>query len=119
MAGGQDVQVIFTPHLVPMDRGILTHRLFAPRAASARSKCWKSLRRVLRQAAVRRASSDRLPGTKDVSGTNYCDITARVVRGRVMTISCLDNLIKGRVGASRAEFQFDVRTHAETTGAVS
>ena len=32
--------------------------------------------------------TDRLPATKDVAYTNFCDITARIVRGRVMTISC-------------------------------
>jgi N-acetyl-gamma-glutamyl-phosphate reductase len=38
---------------------------------------------------------DHLPGTKDTSGTNFCHITARIVRDHVITISCLDNLIKG------------------------
>ncbi len=37
-------------------------------------------------------------------GTNFCDITARVVRGRVLTISCLDNLIKGAAGAAVQNF---------------
>jgi N-acetyl-gamma-glutamyl-phosphate reductase len=45
-----------------------------------------------------------LPGTKDSSGSNFCDITARVVRGRVLTISCLDNLIKGAAGAAVQNF---------------
>ena len=43
---------------------------------------------------------DHLPGTKDSVGSNFCDITARVVRDRVVTISCLDNLIKGAAGAA-------------------
>ena len=47
---------------------------------------------------------DHLPGTKDSPGTNFCDITARVVRGRVLTISCLDNLIKGASGAAVQNF---------------
>ena len=47
---------------------------------------------------------DHLPGTKDTSGTNFCDITVRLVRGRVMTISCLDNLIKGASGAAVQNF---------------
>ena len=41
--------------------------------------------------------------------TNFCDITASIVRGRVLTISCLDNLIKGAFRRGGAEFQFDVR----------
>ena len=47
---------------------------------------------------------DHLPGTKDSMGTNFCDITVRIVRGRVMTISCLDNLIKGAAGAAVQNF---------------
>ncbi len=43
---------------------------------------------------------DHLPGTKDTTDSNFCDITARLVRGRVITISCLDNLIKGASGAA-------------------
>ena len=47
---------------------------------------------------------DHLPGTKDTMGTNFCDITARVVRGRIIVISCLDNLIKGASGAAVQNF---------------
>ena len=47
---------------------------------------------------------DGLPTTKDVTGTNYCDVTARVVRGRVVTISVIDNLIKGAAGAAVQNF---------------
>jgi N-acetyl-gamma-glutamyl-phosphate reductase len=47
---------------------------------------------------------DHLPGTKDVSGSNFCHITARVVCGRVITISCIDNLIKGASGAAVQNF---------------
>ena len=47
---------------------------------------------------------EHLPGTKDCAMTNYCDITARLVRGRVMTISCIDNLIKGASGAAVQNF---------------
>ena len=36
--------------------------------------------------------------------TNFCDITARIVRGRILTFSCLDNLIKGASGAAVQNF---------------
>ena len=57
---------------------------------------------------------DHLPATKDVSGTNFCDITARVVRDRVITISCIDNLIKGASGAAVQNFNW-MYNFAETT----
>ena len=47
---------------------------------------------------------DHLPGTKDTRDSNFCDVTVRVVRGRVITISCLDNLIKGASGAAVQNF---------------
>ena len=57
---------------------------------------------------------DHFPGTKDSLGTNFCDITARVVRGRVLTFSCLDNLIKGASGAAVQNFNL-MYGYPETT----
>jgi N-acetyl-gamma-glutamyl-phosphate reductase len=39
-----------------------------------------------------------------VSGTNFCDITVRSVRGRVVVISAIDNLVKGASGAAVQNF---------------
>ena len=47
---------------------------------------------------------DNLPRTKDVSYTIYCDITARVVRGKVLVFGALDNLIKGASGVAVQNF---------------
>ena len=47
---------------------------------------------------------DHLPATKDVSGTNYCHIAARMVQGRIVLISVIDNLIKGASGAAAQNF---------------
>ena len=41
-----------------------------------------------------------LPATKDSAYTNFCDITVRVVRGRILVLACLDNLIKGAAGVA-------------------
>ena len=105
--------------LVPMDRGILIDRLLACRRGERdrRSSCSTTFREFYADEPFVRVV-DHLPGTKDSTGTNFCDVTARVVRGRVITISCLDNLIKGAVGRRRAEFQFDVRLPGDD-GAVS
>ena len=48
--------------------------------------------------------SENLPTTKQVSGTNFCDITVREVRGRIIVISAIDNLIKGASGAAVQNF---------------
>jgi N-acetyl-gamma-glutamyl-phosphate reductase len=44
--------------------------------------------------------SEHLPSTKHTMGTNFCDISARIVGDYVITISCIDNLIKGASGAA-------------------
>jgi N-acetyl-gamma-glutamyl-phosphate reductase len=98
-ATGQAVETIFTPHLVPMDRGILTVSYSRPTGALKAEEVLAKLREFYAgQPFVQIV--EHLPATKDVSGTNYCHITARVVRGRVLLISVIDNLIKGASGAA-------------------
>ncbi len=102
-ASGHDVRVLFTPHLVPMDRGILTTAYSRPRGRVTTDAALEALRDFYRGEPFVRVV-DGLPGTKDSSHTNFCDITARVVREHVITISCLDNLIKGASGAAAQNF---------------
>lgn len=102
-AGGEPVSVIFTPHLIPMDRGILTTTYSRLRGQVSEERLLDMLRGFYQDEPFVRVV-DHLPGTKDSSGTNYCDLTVRVVRGRVLTISCLDNLIKGASGAAVQNF---------------
>ena len=95
--------MIFTPQLMPMDRGILTTAYARPTAPTSEEKFMQTLDEFYADEPFVRVV-EHLPGTKDCAGTNYCDITARVVRGRVMTISCIDNLIKGASGAAVQNF---------------
>ncbi len=100
---GAETQVIFTPHLVPMDRGILTTAYATPTKNLDAAAVLDVLRKVYAKEPFVRIV-DALPATKDVVGTNYCDITARVVRGRVVIVSVIDNLIKGAAGAAVQNF---------------
>lgn len=102
-ATGQTVNVIFTPHLIPMDRGILTTAYAKPAREAPEAELLQTLRDFYRDAPFVRVK-ETLPATKDVSGTNFCDITVRRVRQRVITISCIDNLIKGASGAAVQNF---------------
>ena len=45
-------------------------------------------------------SSGTFPRPKDSAFTNFCDITVRVVRGRILVLACLDNLVKGAAGVA-------------------
>ena len=96
---GSKVDLIFTPHLVPMDRGILT-TAYAQRAGS---QTQDQLLGILKEAYADhpfvRVSED-LPATKHTAYTNYCDLSLRLVGDRVVVVSCIDNLIKGASGAA-------------------
>jgi N-acetyl-gamma-glutamyl-phosphate reductase len=112
-ASGKSVEVIFTPHLVPMDRGILSTTYSQPTKEVTEEQVLDTIRKFYANEPFVRVVN-HLPGTKDCTGTNFCDITARVVRGRVLTISCLDNLIKGASGAAVQNFNL-MYGFAETT----
>jgi len=98
-SSGQSVSVVFTPHLVPMDRGILATSYSQPAREISEPELLEAMRQCYRDEPFVRIV-EHLPGTKDTLGTNFCDMTARLVRGKVITISCLDNLIKGASGAA-------------------
>ena len=112
-AAGSPVEVIFTPHLVPMDRGILTTTYSQPKSDVSEEQVLQTIRDFYADEPFVRVV-DHLPATKDAMGTNFCDITARVVRGRVLTVSCIDNLIKGASGAAVQNFNL-MYGYPETT----
>lgn len=112
------VQVLFTPHLVPMDRGILATIYAEPTDANVTEL---SLMNTLRDYYVGKPFVrviDHLPSTKYVSGTNYCDITVRLVRGRLVILAALDNLIKGAAGVAVQNLNL-MSGFAETEGLIS
>jgi N-acetyl-gamma-glutamyl-phosphate reductase len=47
---------------------------------------------------------DGLPATKDSAFTNFYDVTLRVVRGKILIVACLDNLLKGAAGVAVQNF---------------
>ena len=100
---GTRPQVIFTPQLAPMDRGILSTIYIRPKQLIAEGEVMAILRQAYAGERFIRIV-DHLPATKDTVDTNFCDVTARVVRGRVLLISCLDNLVKGAAGAAVQNF---------------
>ncbi|GAB4132536.1 N-acetyl-gamma-glutamyl-phosphate reductase [Thermopirellula anaerolimosa] len=111
--GGRTTSIIFTPHLIPMDRGILSTTYSRPQGDVSEEAVLDCLREFYKDEPFVQVV-DRLPGTKDTLGTNACHITARIVRGRVVTISCIDNLIKGAAGAAVQNFNL-MFGYSETT----
>lgn len=98
-AFSKQVEVIFTPHLTPMDRGILSTIYATPTQAIDEKGAMRVLREFYANEPFVRVV-EHLPATKDVTNSNFCDITARVVRGRLVLLSAIDNLIKGASGAA-------------------
>lgn len=111
---GRLPNVIFTPQLAPMDRGILSTIYIRPKQPIAEADVMGLLRDAYAGERFVRIV-DHLPGTKDTVDTNFVDITARIVRGRVLLISCLDNLVKGAAGAAVQNFNC-LFSLPETTG---
>lgn len=100
---GDRVEVVFTPHLMPMDRGIFTTAyadLLRPRDEDELLSVYRDFYADKRFVRV----VDHLPATKDTSHTNFVDVSVRVVRQRVVVLVSEDNLIKGAAGAAVQNF---------------
>jgi N-acetyl-gamma-glutamyl-phosphate reductase len=100
---GEPVEVIFTPHLIPMDRGIFSTIYAVPRRACADSQLLDLFRAYYAGASFIRVVN-RLPATKDTAHTNFVDIAVRVVRGRIVVLVCEDNLVRGASGVAVQNF---------------
>jgi N-acetyl-gamma-glutamyl-phosphate reductase len=96
---GQSVEVIFTPHLVPMDRGIFATIYAEPKTTAVEHDLLALYRSYYATSPFVRVVG-HLPATKDSAFTNFCDLTLRVVRGRIVVLACLDNLLKGAAGVA-------------------
>lgn len=102
-ATGQKVDVIFTPHLTPMDRGILSVIYCRPTKSVTEEQVLSLLTEFYAGEPFVRIVK-HLPTTKDTAHTNFVHITARAVKGRILLISAEDNLIKGASGAAVQNF---------------
>ena len=100
---GKPVQVLFVPHLIPMDRGILSTCYGVPQGQPSRELVLDILKDAYQNEPFIRVK-ELLPMTKHVVGSNFCDLTAHVVRGRVVVVSVIDNLLKGASGAAVQNF---------------
>jgi N-acetyl-gamma-glutamyl-phosphate reductase len=94
-------QLVFTPHLLPIPRGILSTiylRLNVPMAPQDVEQCLRGF--YDKSPWVRIFPHGKLPQIQSSLHTNYCDIGFAMApdRKRVVMVSCLDNLMKGAAG---------------------
>jgi N-acetyl-gamma-glutamyl-phosphate reductase len=98
--------MVFTPHLIPMDRGILSTIYVPLKMKTNVSNVQKIYRQFYRKEPfVRILKNGAYPATKAVKGSNYCDISLfldkRSVNNQTLIIvSVIDNLLKGASGTA-------------------
>jgi N-acetyl-gamma-glutamyl-phosphate reductase len=98
---GKKVTISFTPHLVPMDRGILSTVYAMPVKPGTTRELLKTYEDFYHgEAFVRVLPEGNFPSTSFVRGSNFCDIGLTVDgrTGRVIVVSAIDNLVKGAAG---------------------
>ena len=100
-ACGHPVTLNFTPHLVPMNRGILATEY----AKLTKDVTWADVRAVYEkyykgEKFIRLLDEGVFPETRWVEGSNYVDIGFRIDKrtGRIILIGAIDNLVKGAAG---------------------
>ena len=101
LAAGEDVVLNFTPHLVPMNRGILATEY----AALKKDVTWDEVKAVYdrcygNEKFIRVLDENVCPETKWVEGSNYVDIGFKIDQrtGRIILMGAIDNLVKGAAG---------------------
>lgn len=105
-AAGKEVVINFTPHLVPMNRGILaTEYATLVKKADGSLPTYEEVKAVYdkyyaNEKFVRVLDKDQCPETKWVEGSNYVDIGFKIDErtGRIIMMGALDNLVKGAAG---------------------
>jgi N-acetyl-gamma-glutamyl-phosphate reductase len=98
---GKRVTISFTPHLVPMDRGILSTIYAMPVKGSSAAGLLKLYNDFYNgEPFVRVLPEGSFPSTSHVRGSNFCDIGLTVDQrtDRVIVVSAIDNLVKGASG---------------------
>ncbi|GAB7387994.1 N-acetyl-gamma-glutamyl-phosphate reductase [Bacillaceae bacterium] len=98
---GKEAVISFTPHLIPMTRGILATiyaTLAEPAGLADLQGLFEQAYKGAKFVRVRAAGSH--PKTKEVYGSNYCDIAVHLDArtNRVIVLSVIDNVVKGAAG---------------------
>ncbi len=96
LAGG-NVTISFTPHLIPLNRGIISTMYLS--LAKKAEDALATYRDFYKDETFVRVTPS-LPDTKNVEATNFCDISVRVDprTNRLIVVSAIDNLTKGAAG---------------------
>lgn len=100
---GKSVTVSFTPHLIPVTRGILTTAYGKMNGSQSTEELVDLYKKFYKTSTfVVVLDAGEYPATKNTFGSNFCHIGLKVDKrtGRVVVISALDNLVKGMSGTA-------------------
>ncbi|MGD9580103.1 MAG: N-acetyl-gamma-glutamyl-phosphate reductase [Vampirovibrionia bacterium] len=96
IAASVDVKATFTPHLLPVNRGILSTIYAQIKQDISSDDIQDQLEQFYKvEKFVRVLPSGLLPEIKYVANTNFCDIGFSVRESDLILVSCIDNLLKG------------------------
>lgn len=98
---GTEIKVCFTPHLLPINRGILSTCYLTLKESKEEGEVLEAYQKFYQKAPfVRIFEPPNLPEIKFSVGTNYCDIGFSIDErmGKIKIISVIDNLLKGAAG---------------------
>lgn len=94
---GSNVNILFQPHVGPFDRGIISTVYSKPKGNVSSESLLKLYNDFYSEEYFVQVCNDA-PKVKDVAGTNYCHVFPAVAKGRIISFSAIDNLIKGASG---------------------
>lgn len=100
-ASGEKVLLNFTPHLVPMNRGILATAYATLKEGVTEETVRAAYDKYYKEEKfVRVLDKDLCPQTKWVEGSNYVDVNFKIDKrtGRIIMMGAIDNLVKGAAG---------------------
>ncbi len=98
-AVGGGIKITFTPHYIPMTRGIFATIYAKAKRPVDEKKLYEIYRNIYKGKPFIRIT-DKEPSTKYVYGSNYCDIAVKYDKraNNIIVLSAIDNLIKGASG---------------------
>ncbi len=97
-AVAEDLDLLFTPHLVPMRRGLAATTVVTLREPALEAAVSETLEQVYGEVPFVKLTGERIPATAEVWGANRCDIGWRVSGRQLVLFSVIDNLVKGAAG---------------------
>jgi len=120
LIANKELKVTFTPHVIPVSRGIIT-TIYATITAHTNMESLREVYETMygKEPFIRVFSNGEVLSSTDVRGSNFCNISLTIDSrtGKLIVISVIDNLVKGQAG--NALQNMNIMMHIEeTTGLI-